>query len=73
MRRLRIKFYKLPPLDLCFLTPQPCTNSNFVFHHENEEVDIANMTMGEQELYELARSKKESGEVDIANLSMICT
>nr|GFB06309.1 hypothetical protein [Tanacetum cinerariifolium] len=41
------KYYKLPPLNPCFQTPQPYINSGSVSPNENDELDIDNMTIEE--------------------------
>ncbi|GKA33764.1 hypothetical protein Tco_0720193 [Tanacetum coccineum] len=42
------EYYRLPPLLLCFQTPQPCTKFNSIPHND---VDIDSMTLDEYDLY----------------------
>nr|GFA45539.1 hypothetical protein [Tanacetum cinerariifolium] len=48
------EYYSLPPLLLCFQTPQPGAIINFVHHNSPNEVDIDDMTLEEYARYELA-------------------
>ncbi|GKD80510.1 hypothetical protein Tco_1347349 [Tanacetum coccineum] len=52
------EYCSLPPLLLCFQTPQPCTIINPVHHNSQNKVDIDNMTLEEYARYELAMSSK---------------
>ncbi|GKD53287.1 hypothetical protein Tco_1286674 [Tanacetum coccineum] len=54
------EYCSLPPLLLCFQTPQPCTTFNYVHHNSHSEVDIENMTLEEHARYELAMSTMKS-------------
>ncbi|GJW04752.1 hypothetical protein Tco_1563608 [Tanacetum coccineum] len=48
------EYCSLPPLLLCFQTPQPCATLNPVHHNNHTEVDIESMTLKEYARYELA-------------------
>ncbi|GJS47768.1 hypothetical protein Tco_0597889 [Tanacetum coccineum] len=50
------EYCSLPPLLLCFQTPQPCATLNPVHHNNHSEVDIESMTLEEYARYELAMS-----------------
>nr|GEX56590.1 hypothetical protein [Tanacetum cinerariifolium] len=54
------EYCSLPPLLLCFQTPQPCATFNFVHHNSHCEFDIDNMTLEEYMIYELAMSRAEN-------------
>ncbi|GKA64645.1 hypothetical protein Tco_0764352 [Tanacetum coccineum] len=54
------EYCSLPPLLLCFQTPQPCATFNSVHHNRHSEVDIENMTLKEYARYELAMSTMKS-------------
>ncbi|GKE79393.1 hypothetical protein Tco_1545513 [Tanacetum coccineum] len=50
------EYCSLPPLFICFQTPQPCATLNPVHHNNHTEVDIKSMTLKEYARYELAMS-----------------
>ncbi|GKC03031.1 hypothetical protein Tco_0994641 [Tanacetum coccineum] len=50
------EYSSLPPLLLCFQTPQPCATLKPVHHNNHNEVDIESITLEEYARYELAMS-----------------
>ncbi|GJV52093.1 hypothetical protein Tco_1447834 [Tanacetum coccineum] len=51
------EYCSLPPLLLCFQTPQPCNKFNSISYNVENEIDIDNMTLKEYARYELALSR----------------
>ncbi|GKB94815.1 hypothetical protein Tco_0980952, partial [Tanacetum coccineum] len=49
-------YCSLPPLLLCFQTPQPCATLKPAHHNNHSEVDIESVTLEEYARYELAMS-----------------
>ncbi|GJW09043.1 hypothetical protein Tco_1571466 [Tanacetum coccineum] len=54
------EYSSLPPLLLCFQTPQPCAIIKSVHHNSHNEVDIDNMTLEEYTRHELAMSRAKN-------------
>ncbi|GJU97938.1 hypothetical protein Tco_1327209 [Tanacetum coccineum] len=52
------EYCSMPPLLLCFQTPQLCTTLNLIHHNNHSEVDIESMTLEKYARYELAMSQK---------------
>ncbi|GKC04718.1 hypothetical protein Tco_0996328 [Tanacetum coccineum] len=50
------EYSSLPPLLLCFQTPQPCATLKPVHHNNHSKVDIESITLEEYARYELAMS-----------------
>ncbi|GJU88338.1 hypothetical protein Tco_1300761 [Tanacetum coccineum] len=45
------EYCSLPPLLLCFHTPQPCTKFNSISHNVENEIDFDSMTLADYDLY----------------------
>nr|GEX06399.1 hypothetical protein [Tanacetum cinerariifolium] len=54
------EYYSLPPLLICFQTPQSCATINSVHHNSHSKVDTENMTLEEYARYESAMSTMKS-------------
>ncbi|GKA23862.1 hypothetical protein Tco_0709895 [Tanacetum coccineum] len=58
----------LPPLLLCFHTPQPCTKFNFISHNVENAIDFDSITLADYDLYMAMQSSMES---DIRRISAL--
>nr|GEW37048.1 hypothetical protein [Tanacetum cinerariifolium] len=63
------EYDRLPPLRPCFQTPQPCTTLDSIPYNSSDEADIDNMSLEEDERYEVAKLKRKS-KVDIDNMAI---